>query len=80
MGKNNIQQQEKKKNIQAFLVLGQKSGAQKLSLNGGSKFSVYLVIKLSVDLFCVYVDDILEAIVAGYLDPNTICNAISACP
>ena len=77
MGKNNIQQ-EKKMNIQAFLVLGQKSGAQKLSLNGGSKFSV--VIKLSVDLFCVYVDDILEAIVAGYLDPNTICNAISACP
>merc|ERR1711915_924874 len=27
-----------------------------------------------------YTDDILEAIVAGYLDPNTICNAISACP
>merc|ERR1712154_419340 len=27
-----------------------------------------------------YTDDIIEQVVAGYLDPQTVCTAISACP
>ncbi|XP_023321653.1 prosaposin [Eurytemora carolleeae] len=27
-----------------------------------------------------YTDDIIESVVGGYLDPDTVCTAISACP
>ena len=47
---------------------------------GQLRWSFFRSIKQRFNFRYDNLDDIIESVVGGYLDPDTVCTAISACP